>query len=188
VFLNVDDSNLYRPNSTSGSRLVSVVNGLGTYVLTSSIYGRVTVSTVDTVANNIIGASLNISFPNIASPEDDPTPGSAFVTGNVGIDGFPCEFLNNNVLGALVSSLATSLSLPISRVSVLAVACGGVSSPLNRRTVGTGLTVGTRVVVDNEANVGPTAALFTTVTTPPQGGGSPALLDNLLVSFCRSCS
>lgn len=179
VFLNVDDSRLYRANSTSGSRLVSVTNGLGTYVLSCSIYGFVRVTTVDTVGNNIIGASVNITFPNIATPEDDPAPGGAFVTGTVGIDGFPCSSLDNSVVSAFVSSMSTVMSLPSSSVSVLSVVCGGVLTPLTRRTTGTGLNIGVRLALPNETNVGPTLSLFTTVTTPTQGGSSP-LLTSLL--------
>lgn len=175
VFMNVDDSQLYRANATSGSRTVSIVNGVASVALTSAVYGPVTVTTVDTLGNNFIAGSVSVTFPNIAAATADPAPGTAFVSGTVVLGGFPCDQFNTSVLSEFATSISVAMTVPIDQVNIIRVRCSSTNATLFRRTAPSGLNFGVRLALPSETLIAQTSSLLTTVTTPNGQGTSPLL-------------
>ena len=142
VLVVVDDSFLYRPNSTSGSQKVNITNGVGIMQLSCEIGGTVRLYTIDYAGLNIVDTALNVTFPITATAIDNPPSGGAYVTGTMTLIGIPCSDFGASMLAAVVSTLHTSLDIPEADLIVLQATCGTGASVFARRSTSTSVNLG----------------------------------------------
>lgn len=101
--------------------------------------------------------------------------GQAFVSASFSVSGIPCSSFNNAILAAVVNSLSVLLNVPADAITILQSTCSAGS----RRSAGGSINLNVRIGVSSESSAGSVQALFTTITSPPSGGGTPAFATSL---------
>lgn len=180
VFISIDDSQIYRANSTTKSFQLSIVNGQAVFNVNCSVFGVVSITTTDTLGNNYLPTTANITFPNIANTvsQSNPPMGSAYVQASMRVDSFPCESYSTGILTAVANSIAAAVGKSVNDISMTGVTCGDSNTVLARRTSPSGLDVAYRIVLPSESDVSALIALLNTVTTA-NGNGTSLLLQTL---------